>query len=75
MTFRIYGDVDVEGDQKIEILPIAQLVTDANSLDGGIWIRDDDLATLSIDDVTVPEGASPTGPRRSRSPARTWLTT
>ena len=59
VTFRIYGDVDVEGDQKIEILPIAQLVTDANSLDGGIWIRDDDLATLSIDDVTVTEGASP----------------
>ena len=71
VPFRIYGDVDVEGDQKIEILPIAQLVTDANSLDGGIWIRDDDdLATLSIDDVTVRRRATPQGRRRSRSPAR-----
>ena len=58
VTFRIYGDVDIEGDQKVEILPVAQLVTDANSFDGGIWIRDDDSATGNHAPVAVDDSAT-----------------
>ena len=62
VTIRVLGDVEFEGDQKVEILPVSRLVRDANSVDGGLWIRDDDEPTLSIDDVAVPERDSGTDP-------------
>ena len=58
LTFRIFGDTELEGDETLEIMPVSRLIKDANSVYGGVTIVDDDDPVLSIEDATVIEGDS-----------------
>ena len=56
ISYRIFGDVELEEDQKIDVTAVSRVIGDANTRGGGILIRDDEAGALSIDDVSVAEG-------------------
>lgn len=59
ISFRVFGDAEVEPDQFLNLQPASRLIPDENTTPGRVAIRNDDhpVQTLSIDDVTVGESA------------------